>query len=111
MKMNKPKIYNINSAKIGNQKGFRLPNAFYKDNPHFSDTSGQIEVIDEQTLLIRLDTKEEIEEENDESVMMSLFLNFLMKDAVTSPEKLIPYTEQMSDEIDQLLVDVILEEE
>jgi hypothetical protein len=55
--MSKHKTYNINPAKIGNQKGFRLPNAFYQDNLHLVDASGQIEVINDDTLLIHLDTK------------------------------------------------------
>ena len=76
--MSKHKTYNINPAKIGNQKGFRLPNAFYQDNPQFTDASGQIEVINDETLLIHLDTKNEVEEENEESLMMSLFLDFLL---------------------------------
>ena len=109
--MSKHKTYNINPAKIGNQKGFRLPNAFYQDNPQFTDASGQIEVINEQTLLIHLETKNEVEEEKEESLMMSLFLDFLMKDVIKNPEKLVPYTEQMSDEVDELLTDVSLEEE
>jgi antitoxin PrlF len=41
--MSKHKTYNINLAKIRNQKGFRLPNAFYQDNPHLTDAFGQIE--------------------------------------------------------------------
>ena len=109
--MSKHKTYNINPAKIGNQKGFRLPNAFYQDNPQFTDASGQIEVINDETLLIHLDIKNQLEEENEQSLMMSLFLDFLMKDVIKNPEKLVPYTEQMSDEIDELLTDVNLEEE
>ncbi len=42
--------------------------------------------------------------------MMSLFLDFLMKDAVNNPSKLVPYTKEMSDEMDDLLADVILDE-
>jgi antitoxin PrlF len=109
--MSKHKTYNINPAKIGNQKGFRLPNAFYQDNPHLADASGQVEVINDDTLLIHLDTKNDLEEENEESLMMSLFLDFLMKDVIKNPDKLIPYTEEMSDEVDELLKDVNLEEE
>lgn len=45
-----------------------------------------------------------------ESIMMSLFLDFLMKDAVNNPSKLVPYTKEMSDEMDDLLADVILDE-
>ncbi len=42
---------------------------------------------------------------------MSLFLDFLMKDVIANPEKLVPYTETMSKEMDNLLAGVIVEEE
>ncbi|MDF5739951.1 MULTISPECIES: hypothetical protein [unclassified Nostoc] len=38
--------------------------------------------------------------------MMSLFLDFLMKDAMQNPSKLVPYTQEMSDEMDDLLAEV-----
>lgn len=104
--------YNINPAKIGNQQGFRLPSAFYRDNPHLAETSGILEVLNKDTLLIRLDVKNKpLETEEEESLMMSLFLDFLTKDIVKNPEKLVPYTEEMSADIDELLADVKLEPE
>ena len=106
----KRKTYSINPAKIGNQKGFRLPSAFYHDNPHLAEAQGQLEVISSDTLLIRLQPQN-IQDDDEESLMMSLFLDFLMKDAIKNPEKLVPYTEEMSTEIDDLLSDVTLEEE
>lgn len=42
-------------------------------------------------------------------IMMSLFLDFLMKDAMQNPSKLVPYTQEMSDEIDDLLADVVID--
>ena len=48
--------------------------------------------------------------EKEESLTMSLFLDFLMKDAMPNPEKLVLYTEEMSYEIDDLLTDVTVEE-
>lgn len=107
----KQKTYTISPAKIGNQQGFRLPRAFYQDNPHLAETGGEIEVLNEDTLLIRLHPNNERDEDDDEGLMMSLFLDFLIKDAMKTPEKLIPYTEEMSQEIDDLLTDVKLEEE
>ncbi|NQZ63529.1 hypothetical protein, partial [Crocosphaera sp.] len=101
----------ISPAKIGNQQGFRLPRAFYQDNPHLAETGGEIEVLNEDTLLIRLHPNNERDEDDDEGLMMSLFLDFLIKDAMKNPEKLIPYTEEMSQKIDDLLTDVKLEEE
>ena len=46
----------------------------------------------------------------DESLMMSLFLNFLMRDAIKNPDKLVPYTQEMSTEMDELLSDVVIDE-
>lgn len=106
----KRKSYPISPAKIGNQQGFRLPRAFYQDYPHLTETSGQIEVLNEDTLLIRLETKNSEDQEDEDSLMMSLFLDFLMKEVIKNPEKLIPYTEEMSTEIDDLLTNVELEE-
>lgn len=102
----KNKTYNITPAKIGTQDGFRLPRAFSKENPHLIKSAGQIEVISEDTLLIRLDLKNQEETEDEDSLMMSLFLDFLMKDTIKNPDQLIPYTEEMSKEIDDLLADV-----
>ena len=107
----KQKTYTISPAKIGNQQGFRLPRAFYQDNPHLAETGGEIEVLNEDTLLIRLHPNNERDEDDDEGLMMSLFLDFLIKDAMKNPEKLIPYTEEMSQQIDDILTDVKLEEE
>jgi len=108
--MMKRKSYPISPAKIGNQQGFRLPRVFYQDYPHLTETSGQIEVLNEDTLLIRLETKTSEDQEEEDSLMMSLFLDFLMKEGLKNPEKLIPYTEEMSTEIDNLLTNVDIEE-
>ncbi|RAM53053.1 MAG: hypothetical protein C6Y22_02905 [Hapalosiphonaceae cyanobacterium JJU2] len=103
------KIYPIAHAKIGTQDGFRLPRAFSKDYPHLVNASGYIEVLSDNTLLVRLDTKETENTDETESLMLSLFLDFLMKDAIKNPSTLIPYTQEMSDEIDDLLADVELD--
>lgn len=104
------KSYSITPAKVGNQDGFRLPRAFSKDYPHLAKASGQIEVLSDNTLLVRLDVGNVEEEDEDESLMMSLFLDFLMKDAMKNPDKLVPYTQEMSAELDELLADVVLDE-
>ncbi|MEH2208406.1 MAG: hypothetical protein V7K53_30755 [Nostoc sp.] len=41
--------------------------------------------------------------------MIGLFLNFLMKDAMQKPSRLVPYTQEMSDEMDDLLTDVVID--
>jgi antitoxin PrlF len=106
----KRKSYPISPAKIGNQQGFRLPRAFYQDYPYLTETSGQIEVLNDDTLLIRLEAKKSENQEEEDSLMMSLFLDFLMKDGIKNPDQLIPYTAEMSTEIDDLLTNVELEE-
>jgi antitoxin PrlF len=103
------KSYTVTHAKIGNQDGFRLPRAFSKDYPHLANASGHIEVLSDNTFLVRLETDNVNEADGDEGIMMSLFLDFLMKDAMQNPSKLVPYTQEMSDEMDDLLADVVID--
>ncbi len=103
------KNYPITHAKVGNQDGFRLPRAFSKDYPHLANASGHIEVLSDNTFLVRLETDNVDEADGDEGIMMSLFLDFLMKDAMQNPSKLVPYTQEMSDEMDDLLADVVID--
>jgi antitoxin PrlF len=103
------KSYPITPAKVGNQDGFRLPRAFSKDYPHLVSANGYLEVLDENTLLVRLVRSEIEEDEEPESLMMSIFLDTLMKEAMIDPSSLVPYTQEMSDEMDELLKDVTLE--
>jgi antitoxin PrlF len=104
------KTYTISPAKIGNQDGFRLPRAFSKDYPQLVNASGEVEVLDNNTLLVRLTSQElERNESEEESLVMGLFLDFLMNEAIAEPEKLVAYTEEMSTEIDELLVGVVVE--
>ena len=102
--------YPVSPAKIGSQDGYRLPRAFSKDHPELVGASGHLEVLDENTLLVRLDPVEKVKEDEDD-VMMSLFLDFLMKSAVEEPESLIPYTNQMSQEANELLAGVEIDED
>ncbi|MEH2275043.1 MAG: hypothetical protein V7K40_09735 [Nostoc sp.] len=52
---------------------------------------------------------ENVDEANkDEGIIMTLFLDFLMKDAMQNPSKLVPYTQEMSNEMDDLLADVVI---
>ncbi len=57
---------------------------------------------------MRLDMDSNEDPEIFEALMMSLFLDFLMKDAMKNPSKLVPYTKEMSNEMDELLADVLL---
>lgn len=103
------KSYPITPAKVGNQDGFRLPRAFSKDYPHLVSASGHIEVLDENTLLVRLAPDDVSKDDETESLMMSLFLDTLMKEAMKNPSSLVPYTQEMSDEVNELLKDVTLD--
>lgn len=104
------KIYPISPAKIGNQDGFRLPRGFSKDHPELVNAAGEVEVLDEKTLLVRLDVQPlERDEDEDESLIMGLFLDFLMNEAIADPESLVPYTEAMSQQVDELLAAVVVE--
>jgi antitoxin PrlF len=105
------KSYSISPAKIGSQDGFRLPKAFSHDHPHLVRAKGRIEMIDDHTFLVHLEPEEELDDDqdNDESLMMKLFLDTLMKFAITKPDSLTPYTQQMADEMDELLAGVVLD--
>ena len=102
--------YPVSPAKIGNQDGYRLPRAFSKDHPELVGASGHVEVLNENTLLVRLNPVEKIEEDKDD-VMMSLFLDFLMKSAIEEPNSLVAYTEDMSREANELLASVEIDED
>jgi antitoxin PrlF len=102
--------YPVSPAKIGNQDGYRLPRAFSRDHPELVGASGHVEVLDENTLLVRLKPIQKTAEDRDD-VMMSLFLDFLMKSAVEEPDSLIAYTENMSQEANKLLIGVEIDED
>ena len=104
------KNYSISPAKIGNQDGFRLPRAFSRDYPHLVKATGYVEVLNDKTLLVRLETTETTEEDDSESLTMSLFLDTLIKEVIKEPSSLVPYTEEMSAEISDLLSDVTIDE-
>ncbi len=106
------KSYSISPAKIGSQDGFRLPKAFSHDHPHLVTAKGHIEMIDENTFLVHLEPYQEQEDDqnDDESLMMKLFLDSLLKFAIAKPDSLTPYTKQMADEMDELLAGVVLDE-
>lgn len=110
MSNNSNNNYPVSPAKIGNQDGYRLPRAFSKDHPELVGASGHVEVLDENTLLVRLNPVEKTEEDKDD-VMMSLFLDFLMKSAIEEPNSLVAYTENMSQEANELLAGVEIDED
>jgi antitoxin PrlF len=102
------KTYTLSPPKIGNSSGFRLPASFYRENPQFINATGWVEVLADNTLLVKLEppTSEANQEEADNSLMLSLFLDFISKDALQNSDHLEPYTEVMSTEDDELLAGV-----
>jgi antitoxin PrlF len=104
------KQYSISPAKIGSQDGFRLPRAFSHDHPELIGASGYVEVLNEDTLIVRLNP---VKEENDEQddLTMSLFLDFLLKSAIEEPSSLVPYTEEMSKFANELVSGVEIDED
>lgn len=103
------KIYPIAPAKIGNAAGFRLPASFWRDRPQFVNASGWVEVLSDDTLLIKLEPQPIAAESDAEDLIMSLFLDLITKDALSNPQHLEAYTEEMAAEDDELLAGVIVD--
>ncbi|MDB9391947.1 hypothetical protein [Microcystis aeruginosa] len=102
------KQYNLTWARIGNASGFRLSSSFFKDNPQFKEAKGAVEVISPDTLLVRLQPQS-VEQEEDE-LMLSLFLDFLTKQALLNPDtELEAYTEAMAAVDEELMTGVELD--
>jgi antitoxin PrlF len=104
------KTYTLSPAKIGNSSGFRLPASFYRDHPHFNNANGWVEVLADNTLLVKLEpASPEPEEEEEDNLILSLFLDFITKDALKNSDRLEAYTAAMAQEDDELLAGVDLE--
>jgi antitoxin PrlF len=101
--------YRVTPARIGNSSGLRLPATFYRDHPQFVGASGQVEVLSETTLLMRLEPAQQEEEGEEESLMLGLFLNFLTPQALTSASGPVSYTEAMAAEDEDLLAGVTVD--
>jgi antitoxin PrlF len=99
------KTYSLAPAKIGNSSGFRLPVSFYRDHPRFANATGWVEVLGDDTLLIKLEpvTNEPASDEENNELMLSLFLDFITKDALKNSDRLEAYTEAMAQDDDELL--------
>lgn len=101
------KKYKVNWARIGNAAGFRLSADFFKENPQFAGAKGAVEVISSDTLLVRLQPQEQ--EQHEDELMLSLFLDFLIKQALARPNELEVYTEAMAAEDEELIAGVVLD--
>ena len=102
--------YRVTPARIGNSSGLRLPAAFYRDHPQFAGAAGQVEVLSDDTLLLRLESQEQQDSEaEEESLMLGLFLDFLSRQALTDEGGPVPYTEAMAAEDEELLAGVTVD--
>lgn len=105
------KAYSLRTTKIGNSNGFRLPADFYRDHPQFTDANGWIEVISDTTAVISIEPPDDREEENDnDSLMMRLFLDFALNTALKNQD-LERYTLEMSAAARDLLDGVVVDNE
>jgi antitoxin PrlF len=100
------KFYSVSDKTNANQRGLPLPDSFYKDHPQWANASLKIEALSDDTLLVRLVSEEE-EEENPQ--MLRLFLDALMADVIKNPSLLVTYTTEMKAEEDELLDGVTLD--
>jgi antitoxin PrlF len=102
--------YRVTPAQIGNSSGLRLPAAFYRDHPQFTGAPGQMEVLSDDTMLLRFEPSErQGAEPEDESLMLGLFLDLLTRQALTAAAGPAPYTEAMAAEDDELLAGVTVD--
>jgi antitoxin PrlF len=102
--------YRVTPARIGNSSGLRLPAAFYRDHPQFAGAGGQVEVLDDSTLLLRLEPEEQQQGEAEEdSLMHGLFLDVLSRQALTADQGPVLYTEAMAADDDELLAGVAVD--
>jgi antitoxin PrlF len=99
------KTYKASWAKIGNSSGYRLSAGFFKEHAQFAESDGVVEVIDDNTLLFRKQPSQQ-EQENGDELMLSLFLDFLTKQALANPEEVEAYTAEMAAEDEELIAGV-----
>lgn len=104
------KTYSLRNTRIGNSNGFRLPAEFYRDNPQFADADGWIEVIAENTAVIRIERSGIDDEEPANDLMMRLFLDFAIEQSLKHQD-LTPYTVEMSTVARDLIEGVELDDE
>jgi len=102
--------YRVTPTRIGNSSGLRLPAAFYRDHPQFAGAAGLVEVLDDRTLLLRLEPEEQQQGEAEEdTLMLGLFLDFLSRQALTADQGPVLYTEAMAADDDELLAGVTVD--
>jgi antitoxin PrlF len=104
------KTYSLRNTRIGTSNSFRLPVEFYRDNPQFANADGWIEVIADNTAVIRIEPPQIDDEESNDDLMMRLFLDFAIEQSLKNKD-LIPYTSEMSAVARALIDGVELDDE
>ncbi len=99
------KTYKASWAKIGNSSGYRLSANFFKEHAQFTAADGLVEVLDDNTLLFRRQPTGQDEVDTDQ-LMLSLFLDFVTKQALANPDQVEAYTEAMAAEDEDLIAGV-----
>ncbi len=102
------KTYKASWAKIGNSSGYRITSDFFREHPEFVESDGVIQVIAPDTVIFSR-TKSEDEGRVEDELMLSLYLDFLTKQALANPDELQEYTQAMADEDEDLIAGVILD--
>ncbi|MBP5975449.1 hypothetical protein HW132_22625 [Brasilonema sp. CT11] len=102
--------YKIRSSKIGNSAGFRLPAEFYREHPQFANASGWIEVLSPDTAIVKIIPESVDDEDEQDSLVMRLFLDFAIAEALKN-NTLQSYTTEMSKAAHKLIEGVELEDE
>jgi antitoxin PrlF len=85
-------------------------NKTYRDNPQFVDADGWIEVIADNTAVIGIEPPAIDDEESDDDLMMCLFLDFAIEQALKN-KNLVPYTLEMSAAARDLIEGVELDDD
>jgi antitoxin PrlF len=99
------KTYKASWAKIGNSSGYRLSANFFKEHAQFTEADGLVEVLDDNTLLFRRQPTAQDEVDVDQ-LMLSLFLDFVTRQALANPDQVEAYTEAMAAEDEDLIAGV-----
>jgi len=104
------KTYKASWTRIGSSSGYQLPSEFFKDNPEFMEVDGVVQVIAPDTAIFSR-TQPDHESQEEDALMLSLFLEFLTKQALVNPNELEAYTQVMADEDEDLMAGVVLDED
>jgi antitoxin PrlF len=68
-------------------------------------------ILSDDTVLVKIEPQKVESVSDSDDLMLSLFLDLITKDALTNPQNLEAYTQEMSDADDELLAGVVIDEE